>query len=80
MGVARPASICSHIKWVQTDDYKLVADISGSNARGLARALFRPVKPLSTGVEESVAAGEVAKQEIAADQSGGGVTHLDDGV
>ena len=32
VGAARPASICSQIKWVHPDDCKLVADNSGSFA------------------------------------------------
>ena len=54
-------------------------DLKGATPEKLARALFRRTEPLPAHVPASVAGNEIAVEEIAADEPGHGVAHLDDG-
>lgn len=55
-------------------------DLAGATPETLARALFRRTEPLrSPRVRQAVASDQVAVNEVPTDQTGDGVTHLDEG-
>ena len=53
-------------------------DLKGATPEKLARALFRPLGPRPGG--KPVGADDVSVEEVAPDESGDGVPHLDEGV
>ena len=55
-------------------------DLKGATPETLARALFRRTEPLRPPrVRKSVRRDQVAVEEVATDEPGNGVPHLDDG-
>ena len=56
-------------------------DLAGATPEKLARALFRRVEPLRPGARRKpVASDEVAVEEVATDETGDSVPHLDESV
>ena len=54
-------------------------DLKGATPETLAKALFRRTQPLPARVGQPVAGDEVAVEEVATDEPGDGITHLDEG-
>ena len=55
--------------------------LKGATPETLARALFRRVEPLRPrAARKPVVGNEVAEEEVAPDQPGDGVPHLDESV
>ena len=55
-------------------------DLAGATPETLARALFRRVEPLRPGARRKPVVGDqVAVEKAAADETGDGIPHLDEG-
>lgn len=52
--------------------------LKGATPEKLARALFRRTEPLPPRVGEAVAGDQVAVEEVATDEPGDSVAHLDE--
>ena len=50
--------------------------LKGATPEKLAKALFRRVEPLPTGIRETVVGDEVPVEEIASDEADDGIPHL----
>ena len=69
---------CAMTRGVPVLDPKV--HLKGATPEKLARALFRRTEPLALRVRQPVAGDEVAVEEVATDEPGDGVTHLDDSI
>ena len=54
-------------------------DLKGATPEKLAKALFRRTGPLPARVGQPVRRDQVAVEEVAADEAGDGIPHLDEG-